>query len=842
MAVTADRVILELEAKVNGYIADLKRASKASERELGVASRAAQSFSRVLGAVGVAVLAKRFIDLADANKKLEATLRLATSAFGSYGQAQKDVERIAADTRSGLNETAKLYASFTRVAAEAGITQEQSARATETFAKSLKIGGASVQEASSATLQFNQALASGVLRGEEFNAVNEASARTTKLLADSLGVSQGALRKLAEEGKLTRDVLINALVNTKYTKGIDEEFKILPVTVGDSLTLVQNAAQKTFGAFDRGGEFSTALANFFKDGADGFGDLSVDAEQFGREVRAVLEGLGDTFQPFIDAGKAAFDLLGADSASISQQIRQDIRNIAAAYDAINAFGANTIGTARTNVVGDFDRRVAASQQKAFAVKGGAGLRALINSQNATFGGGAPRPRATGSGGGGGRGGSRAGGKTADQIAAEELRNEQEFLDALRRLRAEQLQNELRVVTDGEKRLEIQSELSNLERESRIAAIEADKSLTDARRKKLLEETNKVFGLESDGTTINTATNTLAQDRLRELDKRNLELAQAELRDKIETLQTDADLSDSRVERLAIQRRILELEQQEERDALEAAIKRGEILDATAARLRLEQRQANAGEQVGRNNESPLQRYRREIAGLGNNINDQLEQVQVDGLNALNEGLVDAITGAKSLGDVFSDIANSIIKDLLRIAIQRAIIGPLSGGGGGGGDFLGAVLGGIGGLFGGGGGKLGSTKGGGSFFKDLGFSRPGYQTPGFGDGINGKRASGGNVSAGKIYQINENGPELFQPSQSGKIYPTGMLKAKAGGGGGTVVIAPQQFDLSGVVMTEDLVRTLDERNRTYADQVAARAGRGAVQASPGFGEQTRKLKG
>lgn len=860
MAVSADRVIVELEARIGKYRRDMDLAEKAgtkafnkigkdakgAERQILQSSTAisgslrnlAGSYSRLLAVAGIGILAKKFIELADANKQLEATLRLATATFGSFNQAQRDTERIATETRAGLNETAKLYASFTRVAAEAGITQEQAARATETFAKSLKIGGATAQEASSATLQFNQALASGVLRGEEFNAVNEASARTTKLLAESLGVPQGALRKLAEEGKLTRDVLINALVNTKYTKGIDEEFKVLPITVGDSLTLVKNAAQQTFGAFDRGGEFSTALANFFKDGAKGFGDLSGDAEQFGREVRAVLDGLGDAFQPFIDAGKAAFSILGADSASIGEQIRQDIRNIASAYDALNAFGANTIGTARTNVVGDFDKRVAASQRKAAIVKGGDGLRALINAQNARNGVGA-RPAAVAAGGGG-RARARASGgrgKSAEQLANEELRNEQEFLDALRRLRAEQLQNELGVTTDGEKRLAIQGELAGLERESRIAAINADKSLTEARRKRLLEETNKAFGLEADGETVNTAFNTAAQARARELEERNLELAQISIRDKIDTLQTDADLATNRVERLAIQRRILELEQQEERDNLELAIKRGEIIDAEEARLRLKQRQGNASDRVERDNESPFAAYARSLNLTDADINDKIQEYIVDEIQSVRDSLREGLTKAIGVNDPLIDgLLNILIEQVVLRPIANALANVNSESGGGGGFFgtlLSAAAGAIGGLFGRKA-QLGSTKRGGSFFKDNGFDTTI-------NNLSGKRASGGNVVAGKLYEVNENGTELFQPSQSGKIYPTGSLKAK-GGGGGTVVIAPQQFDLSGVVMTEDLVTQLDARNRAYADQVGRTATSQAIRGAGAYNDQQRKLRG
>src|SRR3546814_6471067 len=100
-------------------------------------------------------------------------LKLATAQSGNFGQAQADVKRIADATRNGLAETTDLYATFMRNGRELGITQDQAAKATETFAKTLKISGAGAAEASSATTQFSQALASGVLRGDEFNGIME---------------------------------------------------------------------------------------------------------------------------------------------------------------------------------------------------------------------------------------------------------------------------------------------------------------------------------------------------------------------------------------------------------------------------------------------------------------------------------------------------------------------------------------------------------------------------------------------------------------------------------------------------------------------------------------------
>ena len=233
----------------------------------------------------------------------------------------------------GLEATTALYGTMLRASEPLGRSQAEAARATETFGKALKLGGAGAAEASSATLQFSQALASGVLRGDEFNSIAEASPRIMQLLADSLGVTRGELRGMAEDGKLSADVLFNALTDRKFTDGIDAEFRTLPTTFGESMTLIEDAAIKTFGAFDRGGQFSTMLVNFVTGGTDGFATLEGRAEQMGIEIRASLEGLRSAFAPME---------MGAD-ASISaitgkfRGLRGEISDILGLIDSIRNF-------------------------------------------------------------------------------------------------------------------------------------------------------------------------------------------------------------------------------------------------------------------------------------------------------------------------------------------------------------------------------------------------------------------------------------------------------------------------------------------------------------------------
>ncbi len=287
-----------------------------------------------LGVTSVGATAAAFLKLSDESKQMTAQLKLATAGFGSFNQAQEDVRRIAGDTRSSLAATTTLYGNFARSSAEMGKSQDDAARATETFTKALKLGGASAAEAGSATLQFGQALASGVLRGDEFNSIMEASPRLARLLADSLDVPIGSLRQMAADGKLTADKLYAALTDRKFTDGIDREFRQLPVTFDEALTQLHNAAIITFGAFDRGGEFSSMVANFVLDGSTGFGTLEKRAEDFGVEVRASLAGLGAAFEPMVQAGKDAFAELTGSSEQFGYSFRRDYEQWLKDFDDI----------------------------------------------------------------------------------------------------------------------------------------------------------------------------------------------------------------------------------------------------------------------------------------------------------------------------------------------------------------------------------------------------------------------------------------------------------------------------------------------------------------------------
>jgi tape measure domain-containing protein len=208
-------VVGDMEIRLRADIARLQRDMTAARQTVTTATngmaRAADAAKSALAGIGLGMGLAQVIQMSDQYTKFTAQLRLATLSTREYGQALASVKAISTTAQSSLADTGVLYAKIANGTRELGNTQKQVAEITEVVGLGLKVSGATAQEASSAMLQLSQSFASGVLRGEEFNAVNEAGPRVMLALAEGIGVPVGALKKMAEEGKLTSAVMSEAL-------------------------------------------------------------------------------------------------------------------------------------------------------------------------------------------------------------------------------------------------------------------------------------------------------------------------------------------------------------------------------------------------------------------------------------------------------------------------------------------------------------------------------------------------------------------------------------------------------------------------------------------------------
>ena len=202
--------------------------------------------------------AQALVMRADGYTNLQNRLRLVTDSQQGLNAATEETFRIAQRTRSSWEGTVQVYQRFAQNAQRLKLSQEQVARATETMGKAVALSGASAGAAQAAMVQFGQALASGVLRGDEFNSMAENTPAVMDAMARGLGVSRGELRAMAADGKLTAEAVTQALL--RVSDSVDADFAKTQATVGQAFQSFNDSLTKFAGEADKATGVSRALA------------------------------------------------------------------------------------------------------------------------------------------------------------------------------------------------------------------------------------------------------------------------------------------------------------------------------------------------------------------------------------------------------------------------------------------------------------------------------------------------------------------------------------------------------------------------------------------------------
>ncbi len=213
---------------------DATRALEAMGSRLGPIGAGLSSMG-VAGAAAAAAVASIGVGLvatARAGDQMVASLSRLATATGSIESAAAvydQLYRLSLQTGVAVNESAGSFQRFAIAAREVGGTNEQALALVATLQRAAIVAGASGQEASAAAGQLAQALASGVLQGDELRSLLENMPNLAVALARELGVGVGELRKMGSEGQLTADRVLPALV--RAGEQINEEFSKLAPTM-----------------------------------------------------------------------------------------------------------------------------------------------------------------------------------------------------------------------------------------------------------------------------------------------------------------------------------------------------------------------------------------------------------------------------------------------------------------------------------------------------------------------------------------------------------------------------------------------------------------------------------
>ncbi|MCB4304703.1 tape measure protein [Clostridioides difficile] len=221
---------------------DIDKGVGSTDRLLGNVKRLATTYLglKTLGGLG---------SLSDQMTSTNARLAMINDGQLSDGGLNKMIFQSAERSRASYLDTAQIVSRIGMNAGSAFSSTREIVSFAEQLNKKFIIAGASTQEMSSALLQLTQGLSSGVLRGEELNAVFESAPNIIKSIADYLDVDIGKIRGMASEGMLTADIVKNSLLAASAET--NAQFEKMPYTLGQIFTSIKNNAVMIFGAIQK---------------------------------------------------------------------------------------------------------------------------------------------------------------------------------------------------------------------------------------------------------------------------------------------------------------------------------------------------------------------------------------------------------------------------------------------------------------------------------------------------------------------------------------------------------------------------------------------------------------
>lgn len=333
---------------------ETQRALAEVTNQLNSAKSSAMGFA---GAFAGAYATGHLISLADEWSSVNARLKQASQSTDDFNQSQRSLMDISQRTGTAFSDNANLFARSAASMREFGYSSEEVLNVTEAISTGLKLSGASTAEASSVITQFSQALAQGVLRGEEFNSVNENGDRVIRALASGMGVARKDLKAMADAGQLTADKVVPALIS--QLGSLREEYNAMPQTVSAATTKIENAFMAWVGGANEASGVSRTLTSALNGIADNIDEVATAA--------GVLVAVG-TARWFGDMASGAFSatsgLLNAAKSEIAlaeAQVRGTQISTARARAAVYRAQQALIATRGTDAQAAAEKRLSDAQ-------------------------------------------------------------------------------------------------------------------------------------------------------------------------------------------------------------------------------------------------------------------------------------------------------------------------------------------------------------------------------------------------------------------------------------------------------------------------------------------------
>ena len=373
---TLRELIIKISANSQSFQTEIARASRTGQdyyrtmqnggRQAAAASRETQralaevtnqlnsakaSAMGLAGAFAGAYATGHLISLADEWSSVNARLKQASQSTDDFKESQRALMEISQRTGTAFSDNASLFARSAASMREYGYSSEEVLKVTEAISTGLKLSGASTSEASSVITQFSQALAQGVLRGEEFNSVNENGDRVIRALASGMGVARKDLKAMADQGQLTADKFVPALIG--QLGALQDEYGAMPQTVASATTKIENAFLAWVGGANEATGATSALTGALNVISDNINTVASAAGVLAaiggsRFIGGMIGDLGSQTAQLVESRKNEIALAAARASTATQSQRKAAADTIAAERAYQLAQSELVLAKNTN--------------------------------------------------------------------------------------------------------------------------------------------------------------------------------------------------------------------------------------------------------------------------------------------------------------------------------------------------------------------------------------------------------------------------------------------------------------------------------------------------------------
>jgi tape measure domain-containing protein len=370
-------VIIRIRSDSRDFQSDIERARNQLNRLAGSANQAGAGLRDGAGAMaklksammdtavyggsaavlmGLAAIPGKVREAADSYTDIQSKLKLATTSTNELAVANERLFEMSQKNRVAFGDTVQLYSGIAMPLKDAGKSQEEILKFTDLVGKGLQVSGSSAGEAASTIKQLSQAMASGVLRGDEFNSIMENGKAVSMALAEGLGTTTGKLREMAEKGMLKSELVFNALMS--QSDAMNKKFAQIAPTMEKAWVTIGNSALLEIGKLDQATGASAAIATNLMSVANNMDAVFTGAAMSVGVLAAIMGGKGITAATGYAAAKVtAMQATRANAAATAQSAATALAaaeaesiHAAALLRQAEATVAATSGMARLSVV------------------------------------------------------------------------------------------------------------------------------------------------------------------------------------------------------------------------------------------------------------------------------------------------------------------------------------------------------------------------------------------------------------------------------------------------------------------------------------------------------------